>query len=1104
MLYKSPAIGKPIANTQIYILDRYLQLVPIGVKGEMYIGGDGVARGYLNNPQMTQERFIDNPFGSGKIYKTGDFAKYLPDGNIEFLGRVDNQVKIRGFRIELGEIESTLNQHPQVDKNLVLVLSNEQKDQRLVAYIVPSQTQIPTPSQLREYLKSRLPEYMIPSAYIPLEAFPLNANGKIDRHALPSPQREHSFNTEVVLPRNETETRLAHIWQEVLWLEQDISVNDNFFDLGGHSLLSVQLINKIEAEFKQDLPLQTLFQLGTIAEIAKILDGKKSSIQLVEEPIQSTPQKFNQAQLNPEIYQKLLAYTAAWQGTRANPRSLLFGHNLQGEQKPLFWVCQGSRELSQLAKYLDPQQPIYGMRSTHLIIKFDQKIVRELADYYAEKIIEIQPQEPYFLGGNCQSSSIAFYIAESLQKRGKQVGLLCLLENSTYRSYKGKIAFICGRDNYKLNPYLKFFEPEKTWENIYPLGFVTKMISGMHGHYFNEPYVQELAQVITELLNQTQAEIKLQKQVFNSEKYQAQIDVDCPKILPLNQTINLTVKIKNISSVDWVKNKFISLKVANHWLSKSASNKSKNNQYVKWIDGNTSLEKTIVSEEELAVNLKIKTPDKEGEYTLEIDLLEDGITWFSRKGSQTYQEIVQIQENVQPAKKYLVADNSTSLISENNLSQIASLTSISADQNFDRGNYQKALQDYEQLLNKNRDDLTNLYWKLAFASQQNYLLSKSVAYCQIGLSIDGNDPRFYKILAEIFQKQNQFQQAIICYQKTIDLGIKEPKIYFNFATLLTNQNQLAEAEIVANQGIKIFPTYSYLYQISNQIYKKTKQYHKAIQNYHQMLKFEPDQAERIYLELANLYLQLNDTEQVNYYQEKVREKQLNDVEVTRKLARSYQQSQQLEKAIEVANNLIKQDSKIENYQLLSKIYYQNKQYQLAKETLEQALKIDPQDYQVLKDLMQINLVLKQYSAVIDNCQQMSKINPQDFKTILILSNTYLLTNQLEKSYLYLQKATEINPQNPNIYALLGNIFQQQNQEKKAIVSYQKSLELNYSNPVQILSTIAQIQTQQGNFKSAIENYQKALELQPQNSYLQQMINRLQQHNFSLKNLNLNQ
>ncbi|MCF3609346.1 amino acid adenylation domain-containing protein, partial [Planktothrix agardhii 1033] len=264
-------IGRPIFNTQIYILDSNLQPVPVGIPGELHIGGAGLARGYLNRPELTQEKFIPNPFSNypdSRLYKTGDLARYLPDGNIEYLGRIDNQVKIRGFRIELGEIETVLNQHPQVQSSVIIAREDTPGNKRLVAYIVPQKETTPTPNELRQLLKEKLPEYMVPSAFVMLESLPLTPNGKIDRRALPAPEQSYERTDKFILPRNPIEEILVTIWTEVLKVKQ-VSINDNFFELGGHSLLATQLISRIRTNLQIEIPLRSLFAAPTIEELSQ-------------------------------------------------------------------------------------------------------------------------------------------------------------------------------------------------------------------------------------------------------------------------------------------------------------------------------------------------------------------------------------------------------------------------------------------------------------------------------------------------------------------------------------------------------------------------------------------------------------------------------------------------------------------------------------------------------------------------------------------------------------------------------------------------------------------------------------------------------------------
>jgi arthrofactin-type cyclic lipopeptide synthetase B len=259
-------IGRPISNTEIYILDRELTLAPVGARGELYIAGVGVTRGYIGRPDLTAERFIPNLFsreGGERLYRTGDVCRYLSDGKIEFIGRADNQVKVRGYRIELGEIETALDKHPSVKQSVVVVSQDERGNQRLVAYVVGEEA---TTLELQRYLKERLPEYMGPSAIVVLEKMPLTPNGKLDRRALPAPDRAAYNAREYEAPVGDTETLLARLWAELLNVER-VGRHDHFFELGGHSLLAVSLIERMRREGLHS-DVRALFAAPVLSEFA--------------------------------------------------------------------------------------------------------------------------------------------------------------------------------------------------------------------------------------------------------------------------------------------------------------------------------------------------------------------------------------------------------------------------------------------------------------------------------------------------------------------------------------------------------------------------------------------------------------------------------------------------------------------------------------------------------------------------------------------------------------------------------------------------------------------------------------------------------------------
>jgi len=393
-LHRVP-IGRPLANRKIYILDKHCNPVPIGVPGELHIGGMSLARGYLNRPDLTADKFIPDPFSNlagARMYKTGDLARHLPDGSIEYIGRTDHQVKVRGFRIELGEIEAALAQHPFVRQAVVSTQQNLRGEKRLVAYMVGDHEHAATASVLRSFLKDRIPEYMVPSVFMLLDSIPMMPNGKVDRAALPKPdQTRPEMGKTFVAPRDELERRLAGLWEEVLNI-RPIGVTDNFFDLGGHSLLAVRLFALIDKRLGKRLPLAALFRGATIEGLAEIVRQNSLS----ETPSSLVP-------IQPG----------------GNKRPLFLVHPAGGHVFP-FVV---------LAQQLGPDQPCYGLQARG--VEHGQEPhtrIEDMAAYYIEAIQSVQSEGPYLLGGWSMGGEIAFEMAQQLHARGQSVALLALLD----------------------------------------------------------------------------------------------------------------------------------------------------------------------------------------------------------------------------------------------------------------------------------------------------------------------------------------------------------------------------------------------------------------------------------------------------------------------------------------------------------------------------------------------------------------------------------------------------------------------------------------------------------------------------------------------------
>jgi amino acid adenylation domain-containing protein len=496
-------IGRPIANTCAYVLDTHLQPTPIGVPGELYIGGDGVADGYLNQPESTTELFVPDRFGprKGKLYRTGDLVRWGADGSLQFIGRRDNQVKIRGFRVELGEIESVMVQHPGVQEGVVFARQDLRGETLLTAYVVPRPDHALALDDLSRFLKKRLPGYMVPYTFITLEALPLSTNGKIDRSALPVPEWGRSdLAGDDAVPKNLLELRLARLWEDVLDV-RPVGVQDDFFDLGGHSLLAVQLFAQIEQMSGKRLPLATIFQAPTVEQLAAALSQE------------------------------------GW----SPPEGSLVAIQAGGSKPPFFCVHPGGGNIvgyALLARHMGSDQPFYGLQPRRLDDEtMDDETVEDIAASYVEEVKRIQPEGPYFLGGRCFGGIVAFEMAQQLQAEGRDVALLAILDSGPPRTRRPARVKVSGgsikpwgrpldpvreghrRANlaYTAQPYpgrvtlirsAEFRDrPDRDrqttgWAELARGGLDTHVVEGTHLSMFREPHVRGLAERLLECIGE--------------------------------------------------------------------------------------------------------------------------------------------------------------------------------------------------------------------------------------------------------------------------------------------------------------------------------------------------------------------------------------------------------------------------------------------------------------------------------------------------------------------------------------------------------------------------------------------------------------------------
>ncbi|WP_373523391.1 amino acid adenylation domain-containing protein, partial [Aquiflexum sp.] len=428
-------IGKPIDNTALYVLNPSHHLVPYGSIGEICIGGVGLARGYLNREELTREKFIENPYRlEERLYRTGDLGRWLGDGNLEYLGRMDDQVKIRGYRIELGEIESVLLLHPSIKQAVVMVKEYGLGDKRLVGFIVCNGAF--DKESVTEFLRSKLPEYMVPALWLKLEKLPLTFSGKIDRKALPDVSTQDMVAAGYTEPKSDLEKQIAALWKKILALDR-VGIHDDFFALGGHSLLAVKVMSALEKEIGLKLTINLIFKYPSISELA-------NAIETINQ---------NQAGFNS-----------------------LLDVKTSGRKPPLYMVHGGESSASiyyNLAKYIDKDQPIYGFQPKGLDgIEEPDKSLEEMAAYYISLMIEQNPDGPYNLSGYCFGGIVAYEMAKQLQSMGKKVNKLILFDtvafdyrerHSQFEKIKLRLNIILAKVNFLLNEPEAYLERKKRY-----------------------------------------------------------------------------------------------------------------------------------------------------------------------------------------------------------------------------------------------------------------------------------------------------------------------------------------------------------------------------------------------------------------------------------------------------------------------------------------------------------------------------------------------------------------------------------------------------------------------------------------------------------------
>lgn len=492
-------IGRPIANVQCYILDARGEPVPMGVAGELHVGGDGLARGYHGDAELTKSRFVRDPFDESpgaRLFRTGDRARFLAEGRIEYLGRNDNQVKLRGVRVELGEVEAALRSIDSVSDAVVTPVPDAVTPNHLLAHVRP-QASHPDPGwtrHLKAELESRLPPAYVPARFVEVDDFPRTASGKIDRLSLSAGDASPAADGGETAASPGIETRMLEIWREVL-ADDRIGAGHNFFEIGGHSLLAVKLVSRIEQAFDTPLPLSALFEAPTVARLTARIErsfGEPSPIDGTAEDVATRGQA---APVSDLVVQRHQALSQAWRGERPSADSIVVGRNVRGGQEPIFWVFQGEREVDALADALGPDQPLYGMRSLVGLVPIESypmycsPIGQRL---YFESVDLVRGRE-FLLGGNCQGAIIALDLARRWAEAGQPPRMLVLMEWSfSYGAYDGPTLLLYGRDSFTA-PLFRNPDPSIAWRRDFPRARTAELPAG-HGQFFTDRNVGALAQ----------------------------------------------------------------------------------------------------------------------------------------------------------------------------------------------------------------------------------------------------------------------------------------------------------------------------------------------------------------------------------------------------------------------------------------------------------------------------------------------------------------------------------------------------------------------------------------------------------------------------------
>lgn len=517
---------------------------------------------------------------------------------------------------------TVLQEHPKVEQALVVVRSDAGAKSHRVAYLVLNEHDPASQAELQAHALAHLPAADQNIIFYPIDYMPYHDDGSVDLGALPAPAISRSLiNQDFVAPRTALESAIADIWQRILWLDDPVGVNDDFFELGGHSLLSVQMMLALEQHLKR--PITGISQLSTIANLAAALEGDRATPHVPKH-------------IDANLYHKLVPFVSAWRGVRKSPESLVVGMNTQGHKQPIFWVVQAFMNLEKIAQGLGPEQPIYGMRSGHAIMADNADNNRQLAAYYVAEVQQIQPQGPYIVGGICQASEIAFLMAVRLRELGQEVNLLGLQERFIPHAYDGPVTFLFGQKSTR-NPYFHFSRPELGWHKHYRGLVKVRTMTGKHGRFFSDGNIASLTGQMRAALAAIEApEGAIQRpdhdlQILPDEAYQASISL--LDVSPDQNQWRITVQVQNDSPETWLDSSHSGVYLGFRWLDPDKVGQACFTPYLAQTGGTSALPNDLSPGQSVTVSLAVPKPPTAQVNELVVDLVDEGIRWFTEAGS---------------------------------------------------------------------------------------------------------------------------------------------------------------------------------------------------------------------------------------------------------------------------------------------------------------------------------------------------------------------------------------------------------------------------------------------------------------------------------------